>query len=102
MSLGFQLLIFDRGDWLLSGVASQGSFMSISGKTFQISFLFALAAKDKSRIRSDPTNGKFSNSSDNNSPIPHWQIFLSRLRLCSYFGFNLWNYENKRVTIRIT
>ena len=64
MSLGFQLLIFDRGDWLLSGVAGQGSFMSISGKTFQISFLFALAAKNKSRISSDPANGKFFNSSD--------------------------------------
>ena len=67
MSLGFQLLIFDRGDWLLSGVASQGSFMNVSGKTFQNSFSFALAVKDKSRIRSDQTNGKFSNSSDNNS-----------------------------------
>ena len=101
MPLGFQLLIFDRGDWLLSGVASQGSFMSISGKTFQIRFLFALAARDKSRISSDPTNGKFSNSSDNNSHTA-LAIFLSRLRLWSYFRFNLWNSENNRVTIRIT
>ena len=67
MSLGFQLLIFHRGDWLLSGVANQGSFMSVSVKTFQNSFSFALAVKDKSKISSDQTNGKFSNFSDNNS-----------------------------------
>ena len=45
VSLGFQLLIFDRGARLLNGVAGQGSFMSVSGKTFQISFLFALPVK---------------------------------------------------------
>ena len=100
VSLGFQLLIFNRGARLLGGVAGQGSFMSVSDKTFQISFLFALAVKaglvwigkmENFRI---PRTKKY---------LTALAIVLSRLRLCSYLRFNLWNYEDNRVTtIRVT
>ena len=100
VSLGFQLLIFDRGDWLLSGVARQGSFMSVSDKTFSNQLFVCFGCK--SRISSDRKNGKFSDSSDKNC-LTALAIVLSRLRLCSYLRFNLWNYEDNRVTtIRVT
>ena len=67
--------------------------MSVSDKTFQISILLALAVK-AGLVRIEKME---------NFPIPRTKIILSsRLRLCSYLRFNLRNYGNNRVNIRIT
>ena len=72
VSLRFQLLIFDRGDGLLSGVAGPGSFMSVSDKTFQISFLFALAVKAGLVPIKKMENFRIPRIK---ILLPHWQLF---------------------------
>ena len=81
VSLGFQLLVFDRSARLLNGVARARKFHECFRQHFSNQLFVSFGCK--SRTSSDRKNGKFSDSSDKNY-LTALAIVLSRLRLCSY------------------